>query len=220
MKNLKTALLKEEKAALIKNILELKNEQTIDSILSKWFYEDKIPVSSKNREWKDVKELKEYLITRMKKTHEQRINERLNKIDRINNSLDIESITISVDWKKSRMWGNNAKAEIVVRYKNKTVNRFESSRTSGCGYDKESTAIAGALNQCDGILKRLYKVKNKNTKASNRNLIGYGSGYGLLPSFEGGVGVSCMYRICEAIGLNFENIANGNNFSVYKISIK
>ena len=70
----------------------------------------------------------------------------------------------------------------------------------------------------DGLLKLLYRAKNKATDQRNRDLIGYGSGYSMLPSFEGGVGVSCYYQILEYIGLKFTHVANGKTFDVYKIS--
>jgi len=218
MKNLKAQLKRDEKQTFKNNIESLNDFNTIEELLNQWRFKDIIPVSSKNKKWSSANELKEYLKARYKKRYEARTIKGLERIETIKNSLEIEKIVITVDWNKSRTWGNNAQAEIKVFLKNGLCEYFKGSRTSGCGYDKESTAISDALNQCNGLLKLLYKVKNKDVNKSNRDLIGYGSGYGLLPSFEGGVGVSCMYRICESINMKFKNIANGKNFDVYEIT--
>ena len=84
---------------------------------------------------------------------------------------------------------------------------------SGCGYDKESAAIAEAFNKCDSILKALYQLKENGLRAGktdasktactgvdNRNICGYGSGYSVLPYFEGGVGASCFWSILKDCG--------------------
>jgi hypothetical protein len=73
---------------------------------------------------------------------------------------------------------------------------------SGCGYDKQSTATAGVLNQHQTILKRLYAARDAEMTGENRAVLGYGSGYGLPPYFEGGVGVSCHVKILEKIGFS------------------
>ena len=93
-----------------------------------------------------------------------------------------------------------------------------SSRVGGCGYDKESTATSEALNQFNAILKLMYAKKNDNIDMNNHELFGYGSGYGILPSFEGGVGVSTMRNICESIGIKWNDVAHGKNYDVYSIT--
>jgi hypothetical protein len=64
----------------------------------------------------------------------------------------------------------------------------------------------------------MYELKNKKHKLTNRELFGYGSGYGILPNFEGGVGVSCYDRIFNAIGYEFKTVSSGKTFDVYRIS--
>ena len=84
---------------------------------------------------------------------------------------------------------------------------------SGCGYDKESAAVAEALNKCDSVLQLLYTYKENALAAgesdesktascgrSNGSIIGYGAGYGAIPYFEGGVGVSCFWSILKKCG--------------------
>lgn len=131
------------------------------------------------------------------------------KIDRIAAAPDITEISISVDWVKSRLWGYNPRAEI------QTGSAIYTGTASGCGYDKESAAIAGALNKCDSALKLLYALKEEGLRAGltdesttassgidNREIVGYGAGYSILPYFEGGVGVSCFWKIFEKCGFS------------------
>ena len=131
------------------------------------------------------------------------------KLDRIAAAPDITEISISVDWVKSRIWGYNPHAEI------QTASGIYTGTASGCGYDKESTAIAEALNESNEILKFLYTLKEEGLRAGltdesttdssgvdNRAICGYGAGYSVLPYFEGGVGVSCFWKILEKCGFS------------------
>ena len=73
------------------------------------------------------------------------------------------------------------------------------------------------------VLKaNLYSVANKakNLKLSNHNIFGYGSGYGCLPSFEGGCGVSVYKDIFKTINLDFKSVAGGKNFDVFTVTKK
>lgn len=133
------------------------------------------------------------------------------KIDEMENAKDFSGeFIITVEWKKSHMWGSNPKAYTNAGY--------ESSSIGGCKYDKLSTATAEALNSNKSILKLLYEKKNANIDKSNHELLGYGSGYGILPQFEGGVGVSSHIRIIEGIGLKMQTITSTKNVDVFLIT--
>lgn len=132
---------------------------------------------------------------------------KLEKLDRIAQAKDLDFITVSVDWVRSRTWGYNPHVEI------RTNAGYFTGSASGCGYDKESAAIADAFNQCDSILKALYTLKEKGLRAgqtdesktascgrSNGSICGYGAGYGAIPYFEGGVGASCFWEILRKCG--------------------
>jgi len=54
----------------------------------------------------------------------------------------------------------------------------------------------------------------------NVSLFGYGSGYGVLPKFDGGVGVSCHQGIMEKLGLHMETITSTKTTDVYMIRKK
>jgi len=79
----------------------------------------------------------------------------------------------------------------------------------GYGYDRKSTAISKALNQCNELMKLLYAIRENNIDDVNlREIIGYGSGYGLLPYFEGGVGFDCTIRILEKLGFSCKQVTS------------
>lgn len=134
---------------------------------------------------------------------------KLARLDRVAAAPELTFISISVDWVRSRTWGNNPHAEA------RTNAGTFSGTASGCGYDKESTAIAEALNQCDSVLKVLYTLKENGLRAglsdksktaacgrSNGDICGYGAGYGAIPYFEGGVGSSCFWSILKKCGFS------------------
>ena len=83
----------------------------------------------------------------------------------------------------------------------------------GYGYDKTSAAVADALNKDPRALKILCEIKERSLRAgmsdhsagactghNNREVVGYGAGYNIIPYYEGGVGVSCYWSILEKLG--------------------
>jgi len=227
MKNLIKAIETEQKNRLENFIHEI-NQCNELTDLNKWQYTDLLPKG------KDVSNfsfnaLKGYLIMRKEKAVYKSIEREVKKINAVSNTGELIEVKISMEWKRSKMWGNNPNAECWYSYKDADGNHKSGYNTSGsiggCGYDKGSTAVANCLNQIDAVLKLLYSLKDKNHTGIvnnendlNRELFGYGSGYGILPSIEGGVGISCYPAIFKAIGYNFKTIASGKTFDVYTIS--
>lgn len=218
MKNLIKALQLESLERYNSFSKNLHEEKSTESILSKWIYTDLIPSTSKKREWKDKKELIEYLLDRYIKRGNKSLEETIKEVNTINEAGEVESITINVEWKRSQIWGRNPSAEAIVKYKDGLHESFVSGSIGGCGYDKGSTAIAKCINQINGLLKPLYKIKDKNVNANNRELLGYGSGYGILPYIEGGVGTSCYPRIFEKAKYEFKHVSGEKSFDVYTIT--
>ena len=217
-------LIKADKAKILQHredfVKSLRKEKDVQTILSKWYYNHLIPSTSKFRKWESVKELKNYLILRQSKQEDKKIIEQALRVQTVASAGDFDKITVTIEWKKSRMWGSNPSAEAVVDHLDGTRARYCSGSIGGCGYDKESTAIAQAVNQCNEFLKALYLKKDKNMKKDNRDLFGYGSGSGIFPMLEGGVGVSCYPKIFDKIGYTFNNVASGKTFDVYVIQRK
>lgn len=139
---------------------------------------------------------------------------RSDKLLRARDAAEVKTVSISVDWKRSSTWGYNPTATVIIN----GVHEYRGT-ASGCGYDKETAAIAAALNQSIVILKMLYTAKEQALESmsperieaakkgycfgceTNRDFIHYGAGYGILPYFEGGVGMSSFRGVFEACGL-------------------
>ena len=175
---------------------------------------------------------RETAIIRAEKRHlkaeEKKRAEELARLDRIANAPDVAYFDISVEWKRSAAWGYNPTATAYIRTAENGRESY-TGRASGYGYDKRSAAVAEALNQSDSVLKILYTAaenaleqgKRPRTKgfvsgsASWRDILGYGSGYGAFPYFEGGVGVSCFWRILERCGFWTHSNENGKDNDYY-----
>jgi len=147
----------------------------------------------------------------------------LDKLDFIKSIEEADTLKnpliITLEWTKSRMWGSNPRAY--------TNYGFEGESIGGCGYCKTSTATGQALNNFKPILKLLYAKKEKwfkdnpnkkFTEDIKREYLGYGSGYSILPIFEGGVGVSSHENIIKGLGLKWECIVNTKNTNVFRIA--
>ena len=77
--------------------------------------------------------------------------ERLQKLAEVEAAELPQVINISVEWHRSAMWGYNPSATITAE------RRRTYGKASGCGYDKESAAVAEALNANTEALKIIYK---------------------------------------------------------------
>lgn len=219
MKNLIKAIEKEQKKHLNEFIFSINNEKELKD-LYKWKYNELLP-KGKNISFFSFTELKSYLIKRKEKQIYKIIQINIEKIKEVKNSGELISVKISIEWKQNKTWGSNPTAEAWLNYKKDgfiNTKYVNSGSIGGCGYDKRSTAVAQALNQFDEILKPLFILKNKNITKNNHEIFGYGSGYGILPSIEGGVGVSCYNKIFNSIGYEFKSVASGKIFDVYEIT--
>ena len=168
----------------------------------------------------DIEKVKNIIIKKLQKKHEKALSEKLNLLKQIENAPDFDGAKITIEWKKSSMWGNNPTAEACIY----GIEVVSSGSIGGCGYDKGSTAVAKSLNQSLSFRKLLCEYKNKleNIDICNRECFGYGVSYGftgaLIPYFDGGVGTSCYQSIFEKLGYKMEHIARGKAFDVYTIS--
>ena len=228
MKNLIKAIEVEQKKRLEDFIFDINKIEPSNAWdikgLQRWQYNDLLPKG------KDVSKfsftaLSRYLIIRKEKAIYKAIEREVKKINTVANAGDLLEVKISIEWKRSQMWGSNPIAECWYAYNDKEGNRnsnyVKSGSIGGCGYDKQSTAISECLNQINEVLKPLYHLKNEQLATSdkkNHELFGYGSGYGILPSIEGGVGVSCYPAIFNKLGMDFKTVAIGKTFDVYTIT--
>ena len=155
----------------------------------------------------DRQQIIDYTIARYEKQLAKETAEKLAHLETVEAAPDLQYIELNVSWKRSSCYGSHPTAEA------RTNNGFTSGHAGGWGYDKESAAVAEAFNKNNSILKALYMLKETALQAGgsdssttactgvdNRNICGYGSGYSILPYFEGGVGVSCFWSILEKCG--------------------
>lgn len=158
--------------------------------------------------------LVDHTYKRICKQLEKRTGEQLEKLNVTQNRP--ETITIITEWRKN-VWGWCP--TVTVFFNNSKVGK---EYAGGCGYDKESAALGAVLNKQPGILHLLYAAKesaiNNDTFESNKTTLGYGSGYDVLPAFEGGVGVSCHLSILEYVGYKVTSrLETHDTVSVYTL---
>jgi hypothetical protein len=136
-------------------------------------------------------------------------------VDEVKAQPRLESLTITIEWKKSRMWGMNphATGEAITKDGRRLVG---TAKASGCGYCKGSTVIANLFNQFlrhklydSAVLARLAIKKPygiRLTKDTDK----------YLSYFEGGIGEDCYSDISEAIGGTWKRLASTKSVDVYE----
>lgn len=150
----------------------------------------------------------------------------LAELDSMRLQKQVNSVTITIEWKKSRMWGSNPSATGKVSYKNGSFGEIGPFTCSGAGYDKESTVIADVFNETLRY-KLFQKIKGEapygmyyyagqSPKDSYTDRDGKVVSYYKTPRYNGGVGTSCYYKIAEFIGGTFTHVASGKTFDVYE----
>ena len=150
------------------------------------------------------------MTARFTRQNERNRAERLAKLTRAENAEPLENASISVEWKRSAMWGSNPTAVVIANY---DANHATEGRASGCGYDKESAAIATAVNASPSIMRVLYE------HAENGGSFPYSvCTYAGLPYFDGGCGVSCFRNVFAACGWRWEDGAHRKTFDVYTLT--
>lgn len=149
--------------------------------------------------------------------YDKELNKDLARLASYEHAGRLESVSITVEWKKSRVWGYNPTATAAIVWIDEAGNHRSGvyyGHASGCGYDKRSAAVADALNQCDAVRGMLCRYANKHYNKDIRTggrAICYGCGYTSIPYFEGGVGVSCFRKAFELCGYTW----NGNERAQY-----
>lgn len=167
----------------------------------------------------------EFAVKRMVKNKDADLIKKLDKLLKVAEAPELTNASIYVEYRKSRTWGYCPSVEMYSNTGN------SAGYASGCGYDKESAAVAEALNKNNSFLKVLYTLKENALEAGssdhsktactgvdNRNIIGYGSGYSVLPYFEGGVGVNCYWDILKKAGfeISCHYTRSSNTYVVFK----
>ena len=100
--------------------------------------------------------------------------EELERLERADKAGELWEISIRMDWRKSRTWGNCPRVEAWVRTKDANGDwdndGMRRGYASGCGYDKSSAAICEAIGSAPALdryciehpsLWHLYAVEGK-----------------------------------------------------------
>jgi hypothetical protein len=163
-----------------------------------------------------VEHYAENIVKRLNKTHKAQEVGRLNAI--FESDKEIKRIVVATDWRRGSMQANQCKAVVTVTYADYQTEVFESERTGGCGYDKESTAIASAFGRINALLKELALKANEAIEQGEgyREYIGYGCGYNTLPYFEGGVGFNSQVKILSSLGYKMNHLHWTKKSDVYE----
>jgi hypothetical protein len=154
----------------------------------------------------------------------------LKEMEAYKNQKPVKEMTITIEWKKSRMYGYCPTACAKVEHYDGTYTYIGDVKASGYGYDKESTVVATIFNAAlryelyrkianeapygvryydgDGVPKKYINRDGKEDFHINN------------PTYNGGVGMECYYRISEFIGGELEKIASGDSFDAYKYTDK
>ena len=154
-------------------------------------------------------------IARNNKRLDKDCKQELERLDRYEKAPKIREICIDIEWKRSTTWGYNPTATVQVW----TDGGYFTAegRASGCGYDKRSAAVGSALNQISAVIAALCAVKEANIteeKTTSNQCICYGAGYGAIPYFEGGVGISCHHEMLKLCGLE-KTADHGTKYTDY-----
>ena len=119
----------------------------------------------------DTKKLKALLIKYKEKAKKQlkKAKEDANKeYNNIKQLKDIKRATFEIVWSKNRgVYGYQCKCYSKIEYKNGQYDYYEGESTSGCGYDKPSSALSYNMNKTSKIL--LIKNGNKIIKDDNKH---------------------------------------------------
>lgn len=130
---------------------------------------------------------------------DKRIKEEEKRFLNIYDTANTDGFTVVVEWKRNRTWGHNPRVTL-------KDGKEYSGYASGCGYDKESTAVAEALNKDPAIRRALYMARAMNIYETNEKLFGYGV-RGFLPQFSGGVGMSSIISCLACIDFHCRHVS-------------
>ena len=164
-----------------------------------------------------LEKVQQIAIKKASKEIEKQTNKKMDQVKNIYATIEnIEDINIVVQHKKTNL-GYQYKAILAT-----DTLRIEGKYTGGWGYDKLSSALAEVLNQYQPLMKLMYNYiddkmfEEGSLTINNHKVLGYGSGYGILPYFESGVGVSSFYKIFDNLGLKLTEVTE----NLYRITKK
>lgn len=167
---------------------------------------------------KQVIDFAKNIINKVNKTYDAELIDKINKLFKLEEN-PVKSIDLRLEWRRGSMQALQCKASAKITYQF-GYEYTETGYTGGCGYDKESTAAGRVFTDCQQLRRELCLLAEKALQAGQtyEKYIGYGSGYSLIPYFEGGVGLNCHLRILEKLGFTCKNVYSDKKSDVWIIS--
>ena len=212
--NIRKAIAEHEAETLAQFAQSLENK-TAAELLNSWQFRDRMTPATlqamKNTDPDTIPaaELLEKINKKRAREEAKNTAARLEKLAAAERAATPEYIAVSVEWVRSRTWGANPHATVTG------AQRRTFGTASGCGYDKESAAIASAMNENPEIMRIIYDHAEQGEPFpySVHTFAG-------LPSFNGGCGVSCFRSVFEACGYEWRQVASGRTFNAYTLHKK
>lgn len=189
---------------------------TTGEALAGWYYRNRMtPAALRMAQETDPAEplpakVREKMVSRFQRENESDRQQYLHKLERAANAPELRDLTVCVEWAKSRTWGANPTATVTV---NDSHHYETTGHASGCGYDKESAAIASAMNANAAVLRILYTHAEKGGKFAYSVYTFAG-----LPYFDGGCGVSCFRDVFEGCGYEWRDLVHRKTFDSYMMT--
>lgn len=189
---------------------------TAGEALASWYYRDRMtPAALRMAQETDPAEplpakVREKMVSRFQRENESDRQKYLHKLERAANAPELRDLTVCVEWAKNRTWGANPTATVTA---NDSHHYETTGHASGCGYDKESAAIASAMNANAAVLRILYTHAEKGGKFAYSVYTFAG-----LPYFDGGCGVSCFRNVFEGCGYEWRDLVHRKTFDSYMMT--
>lgn len=130
----------------------------------------------------------EYATERAARRIEKETAAAIDHAEKISNAAEVEAITIYINWTRSS-GTMNPHAEVKV-YTDRGTYTARGSAYGG-NYNKESAAIAEALNEIDAALKIIYDQRENDINIYGTAL------YSAAPRYERGTGVNQLKKILK-----------------------
>ena len=193
---------------------------TVRDVRDFWYYREKLtPAAARaladlDNDAAIPENVQKKMLTKFERENDKRKIVMLDKLLRAQDAGLPESVNISVEYRRDRYWGNHKPFATVEALTDKR--RYETKASAGgCGYDRQSAAIAHACNANPAIMAILYAHAEKGLPFSYSVHTFAG-----VPSFDGGCGVSCFYNIFSECGYEFRQVASGKTYDAYTITKK
>ena len=179
-------------------------EQWEKSRLAEYLTEKQAKMLYNNNITELKKLLKKYKIKALEKQKQAKMKA-LEEYNTIKQLKDIKEAIFEIEWTGRNIYGYQCKCIAKIKYKNGDYKYYESEKTSGCGYDKKSTALSYALNDTAKIL--LIKHGNKILKDANKHYNYYACEN---MYFSYGVGLSSYITMFKNMGYKVQELYHHN----------